>query len=990
MIQRLLPLLMFMTSVFSLSAQNRVITGAVVDDDTDEPVLQATLQLLQPDSTFITGALSGEDGSFKLQAPADGKYILSITNIGYPKITKNIVIKDSADIDLGNIRYKAEAIMLKGATVTSHAAKVVVRKDTFVYNADAYRTPEGSVVEELVKKLPGAQIDDDGKITINGKEVKKILVDGKEFFTGDTKTAMKNLPTSMIQNIKAYDEKSDMSKLTGVDDGNDQTVLDFGVRPGMKKGVFTNTDLGYGTKKRYSLQTMVARMHNDFQLMVFGRANNVGDKGFPGGGRGGPGGFGGNNGLNAAKMLGINLNYEKKDKLKFNFGLRWNHNDGDVYSIASVENFVTSSGAFSNSSSKNMTRSDSWNQNMRFEWQPDTMTKVHLRENFGVSTSDSRLLSVSKAFNVDPYLYLTNPLDDEEIEAKMDSLDDVLVNSIKNASVSYSSSTNLSGTLMLNRKLNSKGRSVTLTLGSGLTNSNSKTLTLSDVVLYQLLNQEGEDSIYSTNRWNTTPTRSWNYSVKGTYTEPIVKNLFLQASYQFKYNFNKTDRSTYDFSEFGSMINGLPEYRSWDDYLNPLTDGGVILDDYKDVSLSKYAEYTNYIHEVDLMLRYVKPKYNFNIGFMVQPQKTHYIQNYQGVNVDTVRTVTNFSPTIDFRYKFSDVSQLRVRYNGSSSQPSMTDLLDITDDSDPLNITKGNPGLKPSFTQQLRLFWNHYRQKYQQGMMAHLNFSTTRNSISNMVTYDELTGGKTTQPENINGNWNMSAMFMFNTSLDTLGYWNVNTFTNFSYANNVGFLYVDSLHQALKSTTRQATISERLSMSYRNDWIEIEPNGSVTYTNARNNLLETSNLDTWQFSYGLNVNLYTNWGMSISTDIHQNSRRGYSNEAMNTNELVWNAQLSQSFLKGNALTLSLQFYDILQRQSTVSRMLNSMMRSDTEYNSINSYAMLHVIYRMNAFGGMDNRRGGKGGRDRRGGFGGPGGGPGGGPRDGGGGRPPRF
>jgi len=410
------------------------------------------------------------------------------------------------------------------------------------------------------------------------------------------------------------------------------------------------------------------------------------------------------------------------------------------------------------------------------------------------------------------------------------------------------------------------------------------------------------------------------------------------------------------------------------------------IENYEDTDLSRFSEYTNYIHEAEVMLRVIKQNYNFNVGFMVQPQKTHFVQDYQGVKADTTRTVTNFSPTVDFRYKINDMSQLRFNYRGSNSQPSMSQLLDITDDSDPLNISKGNPGLKPSFTQSFRLFWNNYRQKRQQGMMAHLNFSTTRNSISNMVTYDELTGGRTTRPENINGNWNANAMFMFNTAIDTAAYWNINSFTNIGYSNNVSYLYIDSLMATYKNKTRQTTLSERLSFSYRNDWIEVEPNGSVSYSHARNALQKSSNLDTWQFSYGINVNLYTPWGTSLSTDIHENSRRGYSDASMNTNELVWNAQISQGFLAGNALTVSLQFYDILRQQSTISRMISATQRSDNEYNAINSYAMLHVIYRMNAFGGMDYRRGGRGGDgNRRGGFGGP---PPGGGRGGFGGPPP--
>ena len=336
----------------------------------------------------------------------------------------------------------------------------------------------------------------------------------------------------------------------------------------------------------------------------------------------------------------------------------------------------------------------------------------------------------------------------------------------------------------------------------------------------------------------------------------------------------------------------------------------------------------------------------------------------------------NWSPTADFRWKISEVSQLRFTYRGTTSQPSMTDLLDITDDSNPLNIRQGNAGLKPSFTQSFRLFYNNYIQNHQRSIMAHVNFSTTSNAVSNMVTYNELTGARTTRPENIDGNWNAFGMFMFNTALDSAAFFNVNTFTTLRYANSVGYVSIDSKSNSEKSTTRSTTIGERLAASYRNQWLEFELNGSLEYLHARSELQTNNNMDTWTFSYGASVMLSAPWGTQLSTGMNMNSRRGYNDESMNTNELIWNAQLSQSFLRGNAFTLTFQMYDILRRQSTFSRAVTAMQRTDTEYNAITSYAMLHVIYRLNLFGGKAAREGMRG-LGGRGGFGGPGGGRGG-------------
>ena len=944
-------LLLFWIAWVAISVYGQTfVTGRVLDRDTKEGLMQATVQLLNAgDSTFAAGAVSDESGQFVLKPPKDGHYIVRITSVGYKQYARKLTVAGSKELALGDITLGAEAIMLKGTTISGQARKVVLKEDTFIYNASAYRTPEGSAVEELVKRIPGAQVSDDGSITINGKSVKKIKVDGKDFMSGDTKTALKNLPISIINSIKAYDEKSDQARITGIDDGDESTVLDFSVKPGMNKGLFSNIDLAAGTEGRYAARGMGAYFNNENQLMAFANANNTNDMGFGrGGGRWGQG----QNGLNAAKMLGINYNYEKKNKLKFDASARWNHSDTDRQSISAVQSFVSKVGAFSNSVNQNFSRSNSFDGRLRLEWTPDTMTNILFRPSFTYSNKDSRTFSNSASFNADPYLTVTDPLSAEGL-SQLAAAQQV-VNSRSNSGLNYSNNKNFKAVARLSRKFGSRGRNLTFRTEFNTGSSDSKGLSLSNVHLYQVLNAQGNDSTYQTNRWNLAPETNWGYSLKLMYSEPIFRAAFLQFSYQYKYKYSKSDRSTFDFSNLGeNYFAGLPlTYGGWNPYLNKLTNP---LESYLDKKLSRSSEYKNYIHDAEVMLRVIRPKYNFNVGVMLQPQSSKYIQDYQGVHVDTTRSVINWSPTFDFRYRFSKVSNLRINYRGTTSQPSLTNLLDITDDSDPLNISKGNPGLKPSFTNNFRLFYNNYTEKKQQAIMTFANYSTTRNSISSMVTYDEQTGGRTTRPENINGNWNADLGFMFNTAIDSAGHFNVNTFSHLRYNNYVGYLSQNAYSSSVKNTTRSTTIMERLSGSYRNSWLEFELDGTLNYTHSRNKLLSRSNLDTWQFSYGATLGVTAPWGTSLSTDLHQNSRRGYSSKDMNTNELIWNAQVSQGFLRGNSLTVMLQFYDLLRNQSNVSRAINAIQSSDTRYNSINSYVMLHLVYRLNIFGGKQAR-----------------------------------
>ena len=955
-------IILFLLSNVVVMAQRHV-SGVVVESDSQEPVAQTTVKLLRTDSTLVTGGLTSMEGKFRVTAPKAGNYILQVTCVGFKPYTKRVNVTDDKDVALGTLELKPDAIMLKNTVVTGNAAKVIVKADTFIYNASAYRTPEGSVVEELVKRLPGAQVDDDGKITINGKEVKKIKVDGKEFMTGDTKTAMKNLPTSIIERVRAYDQKSDLARVSGIDDGEEETVLDFGIKTGMNKGIMVNADLGAGTKDRYAGRIFGGIMKDDFKTFLMTSANNVNDMGFGGGG----GRFGGGRqGLTATKMVGVNMNYEKTDLIILDGSIRWNHNDGDAVSKVSSESFMSSSvSSFGNRLNSNLTRSNAWNGQFRIEWTPDSMTNIMFRPQFNYNSSDGLTDGNNATFSKDPYSVagITDPLSQlaQLVNEKGEKGNSIVKNSNLNNNLSYSDNKSVGGWGQYNRRLSSNGRNITLRLGANYSEGMSKSFS------NDLVNYYGTMPNVENNRYAVTPTKNWDYSIRLTYSEPIMRRTYLQFSYQYQYKYSKSDRGTYDLGGYGwDFMSVIPTYRGWDDYLSLM--GNSPLEDYRSTDLSRYSEYKNYIHTAEVMLRVVRDAYNLNIGVQMVPQKSDFVQDYKGVHSDTTRTVTNFAPTADFRWKISNVSQLRLTYRANTSQPSMSDLLDITDDSNPLNIRKGNPGLKPSFTQNMRFQYNNYWQSHQRSLMVNANFSTTSNSIASKVTYDPTTGGNITRPENIDGNWNAFAMVMFNTSIDSAGYFNVNTFTTLRYAHNVGF--VSLLNQdSQKSVTRATTIGERLSASYRNSWFEFELNGSLEYNHNRSELQENNNLDTWTFSYGASTMLSAPWGTQLSTNLNMNSRRGYNDASMNTNELIWNAQLSQSFLRGNALTLSLQFYDLLHEQSTFSRAISAMQRTDTEYNAITSYAMLHVIYRLNLFGGFGNNRRGQGGP----GFGGPGG-----------------
>lgn len=953
---------LLLTATLSTYAQNKIVTvsGRVIEAGTKEPVELAAVQLLSlPDSAQVAGMTTSTQGYFSLSKQKPGKYLLKVSFIGY--VTKIIPVQLTANVPakkMGNIELATDAVMLQEAVVVAEAPQVTVVEDTLMYNSSAYRTPEGAMLEELVKKLPGAEIDDDGNVKINGKDLKKIMVDGKEFFGGDVKTGLKNLPVDMVDKLKTYDKKSDLARVTGIDDGEEETVLDLTVKKGMNQGWFGNADLGAGTKDRYTGRMMLNRFVDKTQFSIIGSANNVNDQGFSGGG-GGPR-WRSNNGLNATKMLGANF-ATQTNKLELGGSVRYNFQDADISSINSSERFLQNGNSYSNSNNKNRNKGTNLNADFRMEWKPDTLTNIIFRPNFSYGRTNNASRSESGTFNEDPFNLIVNPNDYLNFDNLSDDpLKDIRVNATNSASLSKGKSLSGNATLQVNRKLNNRGRNLTFRGVFGYGDNDNDQYTQSETRYYQLLNHLGGDSILYRNQYITTPTRNYNYTAQVTYSEPIAKATFLQFSYQFQYKYSKSDKTTFD----------LLDYPDW-------AIGGALPSGYESHavdSLSKNAEYRYYNHDASVGLRFIRPKYQLNVGMSFQPQNSTLSYKKGDYMIDTTRTVFNFAPNMDLRFRFSKVSQLRFTYRGRSNQPTMENLLPITDNSNPLNIRMGNPGLKPSFAHTMRLFYNTYNAEKQRGIMTHFSFTATQNSISNSTRYNEETGGLITRPENINGNWNAFGMFGFNTALKNKKY-TINTFTNVNYQNNVAFLYNQDTKNNDRNTSTGLTLGERVTGSYRNDWFEFSLNGSINYIAERNKLRPENNQEPYTYSYGASTNITMPWKMTLATNIANQSRRGYRDSSMNRDELIWNAQLAQSLLKG-AATVSFEVYDILRQQSNISRSLSADMRSVSEYNGINSYCMVHFIYRLNIFGSKAARE--KMMNSGRRGFGGPGRGPGGG------------
>lgn len=809
-------LVLLLLSTFSIFAQNKVITvsGRVVESDSKEPAAQATVQLLSlPDSAYAAGIASNNQGWFTLPKVKAGKYLLKVSYIGF--LTKYVPLHLYANMTekrVGTIALESDAVMLKEAVITAEAPQVTVKEDTLEYNSSAYRTPEGAMLEELVKKLPGAEIDDEGNVKINGKEVKKIMVDGKEFFGGDVKTGLKNLPVNMIDKLKTYDKKSDLARVTGIDDGEEETVLDLKVKKGMNQGWFGNASAAVGTEDRYGSNLMLNRFVDNSQFSLIGSANNVNDQGFSGGG--GPR-FRNSNGLTATKMLGVNF-ASQSEKLELGGSARYNFSDRDALSTNYSERFLQNGNSYSNSNSKNRSKNTNFKADFRLEWKPDTLTNIIFCPNFSYGKSDSYSKSESGTFKSDPFNLVSNPNDflDKSIwNTTDDPLDDIRVNASNSESSTESNSLSANASLQVNRRLNNQGRNITFRGTFSYGDNDSEQFSESLTRYFDTAAGKSDDE---RKQYITSPTQNYDYTAELTYNEPVAKATFLQFRYKFQYKYSESDRSTY------SLLPDADKGQDWIwNYGDGLPEG---YESNKDMSLSKYAQYKYYNHDINAGLNIIREKYRLNFGVSLQPQNT--TLTYRKDDVDTIvkRKVFNFAPNIDFRYRFSKVSQLRFTYRGRASQPSMENLLDIEDNSNPLNVRRGNPGLKPSFSHSMRLFYNTYNGDKQRGMMAHAFLNMTQNSITNSTTYNQTTGGVTVKPENINGNWNAMGMFGFNTALKDKRF-TINSFSLVNYTNAVAYLYNESTQVNDKNTSTTLTLGENLNGTFRNDWFEFTING---------------------------------------------------------------------------------------------------------------------------------------------------------------------
>ena len=935
--KKILSLILFLGLLFPLGASATVINGMLLDSQDTTALIEATVRLLQnsKDSTLVKGTTTDVNGVFNIKGVKPGHYLLRFSYLGYNDVIKHVSIgEDGRDVNIGVVKMDPNTIMLKETVVVGLKSPITVKEDTIEFNADTYKTQANAVVEDLLKRLPGVEVSADGKITANGKEIKKILIDGKEFFSDDPTVASKNIPADMINKLQIVDRKSDLARLTGVDDGEDETVINLSVKKGMNNGWFGTVNAGYGTDKRYAGNVMINHFRDGNQFTILGGGNNVNNLGFGDGASGRFQRFGGDRGVTTSQYAGINFNVGSKEDEHFRVGgdIMYSHSDRDTRTRTARQYLLQDSTSYEDANTVARDKSHNLRGDFRIKWEVDSNNTIEFRPNFSFNFNKSERGDTSSLVAGDAARTAVNRS----------------LSNFFNDGKSYE----WGARLIYNHKVASHpGRSQSLMLNYRYSKVNEDGDTYTDNTYYLVPEKNQLIDQTANNRRKT-----HNITGRISWTEPLgdVKNArFLELSYRGNYRYTTSDKMVYDNDRSGIWPSGTITDQEWNE------------------RLSNSFRNTFFNQEFSVGFRQVRKEYNLNVGISVNRAMSKSKDLINSARNIKERWAWSVAPYARFRYKFTETRNLNFFYRMRANQPSINQLQPVADESNPKNIIVGNPELKPTFNHNINLRFGDFAQGAQRSIMAMMNVDFAQNSIVSTVTTDELTGSRTTSYTNVGGVWSAMAMNMlsFPFGASKVWYFTSHMFTRYGVTKSVT--------DGVENRSNTWFINYSPGLAFRNSVFDIELRPRYSFQNTITSALKanTRNIHTWG---GMFDGTYSApFGLVISTDLRYSTTSGYS-AGYNSDQWIWNGSIAYQFLKEKQAALTISVYDILGQRKNIFRNVTGDYIEDVFYNSLGRYGMVTFTYRFNTFkkGEQPKDRN----ADRWGGpgsFGPPGGGPGG-------------
>ena len=912
--KKLLLLIAALLLIAGYSAYAAVLKGKVYDIEGEElPGVVVTVKNL-PDSTRWGGVMTDYDGSFIVQGLDSGNYNATFSMVGLKDLPLDFEIKSANDtITFDNVKLSEDNVMLSEVVITAVRPAVVAKEDTLEFNAESFHTNPNATVEDLLKKLPGVEVGTDGSISSGGKTITKILVNGKEFFNDDPQAATKNLTADMVDKVQVIDKKSDLAMLTGVDDGEEETVINLTVKKDRENGWFGTVKAGYGTDNRYEASLNANLFQNGNQLSFIAGANNINELGFGDMGRARFRDFGGNNGISTSQRIGVNFNVGKDEIFRVGGNVFYTHSSRESTNKSATQYLFPDSVSYQTGFSRNTDRGHNLRADFRMQWKMDANNTLDFRPRFSLNYRDSELNDNSQL----------------RYEGKDGSLIDV--NAIENLQNNHGFSYQIDGDLIYNHNFASHpGRSFSTQFKYSFSDTKQHGTTWSDIEYY-LLNNEDEDGEHL---FRFLDNHQWSNLLSGrlTWTEPlgnVANGNFLNIAYNISYQFSKADKLT-----FNIPLN-LFDKATFDNF-SSAPEGSV-----EDLSLSNRFRNNYFNQELQVGYKKVSKALNLEAGVIFSPSSSKSEDLINDARNIPTRWVWNVGPFARIRYKFGEKSSISINYRARTSQPTMTQLQPVPDVSDPLNIIIGNPELKPTFTQSVNARITDYNVSHQRTLTAMVNASYALNSIVRNTVSDPNTGGRTTTYENANGNLNLMGMFMFNQPLRNRS-WRVNARLNARYSNSPGYIDGDF------NRSGNLILSPTAGITFSSDIFQVTLNPAYTFNMAANSLPSQTNRYIHSYGFTGDASLYLPFGLEMGTDINYSYSTGYS-QGFQRRQALWNASISYSILADRSLTFSARVYDILQQKKNISRTVSANMITDNEYNDLTRYFMFSVAWRFNSF-----------------------------------------
>ena len=944
-----------------------------VEEKTGQPVAFATASVtVKGEKEALKYTLTDDQGYATMTKLKKGPYTFRVELMGYKSYVREITIEKN--MDLGTIRMADDAIALDAAQISAVGNPIIVKKDTIEYAASSFKTSDNDMLEELLKKLPGVEVEADGSITANGETIKKITIDGKTFFLDDPQLASKNIPAKIIEKVKVVEKKSDQAQFTGIDDGEEETVIDLSLRPGMMKGWFGNIMGGGGhdipgegsdmNDWRYQGAAMLGRFTDESQISIILNGNNTNNRGFNDvagsmmqnmrGGRGmgrGMGGWGRNNGISNTWMGGLNGAFTLLDG-DMDLAGNYLYNGSDKF-VEEESSKITYLDDGSRLLYDQKGTNNTFSQGHRFG--------VRLEHKFSENTS----ILFEPQFNIGSGSF--NEFSDFQTYTERDGQRDS-TNRGYNSNLGDSDNWSTSGFLLFRQRLGKPGRTISANIRYSFSDNNLDGFNQSLTSVKDSAGLWGNEIVNQRFDQNS---RSVSLHGRVVYTEPITEYIFFEANYQYGWSRNTSYKNTFNSGTDSLDATGLLIF-------NPA--GESIDDRYSNSILNR-----SITQRAGVNFSYQKKKFRAQLGASVNPTDTY----NETTGHDAYRNkVINWSPQAMLNYEFTENSNVRFFYFGWSNQPSTSQLLPVPDNSDPLNIALGNPNLNPYFNHNIRGNFRYTNKKTFTSVNARFGGSLVENAITSAQWYDPA-GVQYSIPVNGPASGNVDARIMVNSpfgktglSIFSMTFARYNQSTSYigtgalessKYydAENASFDYslfnqdfpdLGASDKFITNRTQTMSFTQRLRLTYRNDFVEVTLGGRTRMSKSWYTMENSQLQATWNNQADMSMNWTIPGGINLIADLDYNWYNGYTTPQ--EDEFVLNAEITKQLFK-KKFTLALKAYDILGQSKNLSVTDSANYHQEVRNNTLGRYIILSLTYRFGNFNRNGQNRGPMGGPPMR-------------------------